>query len=82
MPENLENQVREVGVVCSKSKKEVYCLTGSYDYKTNFQNRKDIDIIYIDSPSLFGLIRQNPRIVEWKVEDILALEIKQETLQN
>ncbi len=66
----LENYV---GVVCSKSRKEIYCLEGSYEYKKKFQD-KDFDVIYISFFYLRNLISKEPNISKWNIYDILKLK--------
>lgn len=71
-----------VGVVCSKAKGEVYCLEGSNEHKTRFNERDDfdfkgkLDIIYIHHSYLTGLIQKQPDVSEWDINDVLGLESK------
>lgn len=64
----------EIGIICSLKEKKVYCIEGSYYHKEYLKNKK-LDIIYIPSHLLSRLITKNPKVNEWRLEDITKLEI-------
>ncbi len=67
------------GIICSREKRRVYCLEGSWWHKkrdAKYKKREDITILYVPSCYLNLLISENPKVKNWKLKRIMELNPK------